>query len=80
MSSVLRNRLLPRGERGHSPPRDQVQKFKLQVKERDKKVKCTCRNQVCVSAYAYLSILLCYYNYEKCYVITAIIFAMKYAK
>ena len=62
-NSVLKGRLSPKGERGHSPLRDQVQKSKMQLKERDKKVRCTCISQESALAYAYLNISLCYKYY-----------------
>ena len=45
--------------RGHPLPGDLVQMFKLQVKERGKKDKCTCMIQLCAFAYAYSTISLC---------------------
>ena len=35
-----------------------AQRFRLQVKERDNKDKCTCKVQVCASAYTLVMILL----------------------
>ena len=57
--------------------------FKLQVKERDKKDKCTCMVQVCASAYTLFMILLYYIVFiivPRFHALTVTILALEGAK
>ena len=82
MSSILKNRILFKNERGRSFLEDQEQKSKIQVKERDKEAKCTCISQqsALAYAYAYLSILLLYCSIMIIYDWNFILLHMNHAK
>ena len=57
----MKSKLLPRSGKGHSLPRDQVQEFMLQVKERARKTNALTSFNLCASIYA-CSIILLYYT------------------
>ena len=83
MNSTLKSRLLRRSGRGYLLPGGQVQMFKLQVKERNKKRQVQLHDSIMCTAYAYSMISLRWmvtiFMIGK-YVITALISVVRDAK